>query len=63
MDAKLIGLAAFIATGGGLMIYTSIREKSFFGTEILLIIGFFFMVGLIDHFKNLMVGDKNGEDR
>lgn len=56
-----MGLAAFIATGGGLIISTAINEENFHKTEILIIIGCFFAISLADHFKKLVLGDgKNG---
>lgn len=61
MGIKLFGLAAFIATGGGLIISTVIKEQNFFSTEILVIIAFFFIMSLFDHFNELMVGDDRDE--
>lgn len=50
---RLIGLLAFIATGGGLIISTAIHERDLYKTEILVIIGCFFAISLVDHFKKL----------
>lgn len=50
---KIFGLIAFIATGGGLILSTAINEESLYKTEILIIIGVFFGISLIDHYKNL----------
>ena len=51
---RLLGLTAFIATGGGLIISTAINEKNFYKTEIAIIFGCFFAISLADHFKNLI---------
>lgn len=57
---KLLGLTAFAATGGGLIISTAIHEESLYKTEILVIIGCFFAMSLIDQYKklSLLVNDK-----
>lgn len=55
--AKLLGLIAFIATGGGIIISTAANERNFYKTEILLIFGCFFAISLVDHFKNLVDKD------
>lgn len=39
---RLLGLIAFIATGGGLIISTAINEENIYKTEILIIFGCFF---------------------
>ncbi|HLR20977.1 MAG TPA: hypothetical protein VK087_03130 [Tissierellaceae bacterium] len=54
---KVLGLIAFIATGAGLKISTAINEESFYKTAIVIIIGCFFAVGLVDHFRKLILGD------
>lgn len=54
---RILGLIAFIATGGGLIISTAIHEENFYKTEILIIIGCFFAISLVDHFKKLVSGD------
>ena len=54
---KVFGLMAFIATGGGLILSTAINEDSLYKTEILMIIGVFFVISLIDHYKNLKLDE------
>lgn len=54
---KIFGLVAFIATGGGLVISTAVNEENIYKTEILLVMGAFFAISLIDHFKKLTSGD------
>lgn len=54
----LLGLIAFIATGGGLIISTAINEENFYKTEILIVFGCFFAISLADHFKNLPEKDE-----
>lgn len=54
---KLLGLIAFVATGGGLIISTGVNEENFYKTEILIIFGCFFAVSLADHFKKLKKDD------
>lgn len=56
---RLLGLIAFIATGGGLIVSTAINEGNFYKTEILIIFGGFFAISLVDHFKKL----KSREDQ
>lgn len=50
---RLLALAAFIATGGGLIYSAAINNRNFYKTEILIIYGGLFAVSLIDHYKNL----------
>lgn len=50
----MLGLIAFIATGGGLIVSTAINEDNFYKTEILIIFGCFFATSLVDHFRKLM---------
>lgn len=50
----LLGLIVFIATGGGLIVSTAINGRSFYKTEILLIIGCFFAISLMDHSRVLV---------
>lgn len=57
--AKILGLLAFIATGGGLIFSTAINERNFHKTEIAIIFGCFFVISLIDHFRSLI----NKEDK
>lgn len=54
---RLLGLIAFIATGGGLIISTAANERNFYKTEILIIFGCFFAISLADHFKKLVDRD------
>ena len=56
---KFLGLMAFIATGGGLIISTAIHEKNIYKTEILVIIGCFYIISLIDYFKKLILEEDN----
>lgn len=49
----LLGLMAFIATGGGLIISTAINEENIYKTEILIIFGCFFAISLVDHFRKI----------
>lgn len=53
-SAKILGLIAFIATGGGLIISTAVNEKNFYKTEILIIFGCFFAISLADHFRKII---------
>ena len=48
-----LGLIAFIATGGGLLISTLIHERSEYKLEILVIFGIFFAISLADYFRRL----------
>lgn len=59
---RLIGLFAFIATGGGLIISTAIRETNFYKTEILVIYGCFFAISLVDHYKRLKASEEEHEN-
>lgn len=54
---RILGLAAFILTGGGLVVSTVINEENIHKTEILLIMGAFFIISLIDHYKKLIKED------
>jgi hypothetical protein len=56
-STRLLGLIAFIATGGGLIISTAVNEENFYKTEILIIFGCFFAISLVDHFKKLIERD------
>ena len=51
---RLLGLIAFIATGGGLIISTAVNERNFYKTEIAIIFGCFFAISLLDHFRQLI---------
>ncbi len=59
---RYLGLVAFIATGGGLIISTIINEKNFYKTEILIIYGCLFAISLADHFRQLVKRDDKSED-
>ena len=48
-----LGLMAFIATGGGLIISTAANEENIYKTEVLVIFGCFFAISLIDHFRKI----------
>lgn len=50
-STRFLGLIAFIATGGGLIISTAVNEESFYKIEILIILGCFFAVSLANYFK------------
>ena len=60
--ARILGLLAFIATGGGLIYSTAIREVNYYKTEILIIYGALFAVSLLDHFVKLTRREENHED-
>lgn len=60
-SARILGLIAFIATGGGLIVSTAINEENFYKTEILIIFGCFFAISLVDHFKRLIERDDKNE--
>lgn len=57
MVMRVIGLLAFVATGGGLIVSTVINQGNFYKTEILMIFGALFAVSLIDHFLKLLERD------
>lgn len=48
-----LGLFAFIATGGGLLISTIYNEESIYKVEILLIFGVFFAISLADYYRRM----------
>ncbi len=54
---SLLGLIAFIATGGGLIVSTAINEKNFHKTEILIIFGCLFAISLADRFRKIIKKD------
>ena len=56
-----LGLVAFIATGGGLIISIAVNERNFYKTEILIIFGCFFAISLIDHYKKLREKDEKAK--
>lgn len=57
MVMRVIGLLAFVATGGGLIVSTVINQGNYYKTEILMIFGALFAVSLIDHFLKLLERD------
>lgn len=59
---RILGLVAFIATGGGLIISTVVEGKNFYKTEILIIFGSLFIISLVDHFKKIIGKDDKTED-
>lgn len=61
--ARILGLLAFIATGGGLIVSTVIKQENFYKTEILLIYGGLFAISLIDHFLKLIERDEDHENK
>jgi len=50
---KFIGLGAFILTGSFLLVNSFNRLNSITGQVLLLVIGFFYFIGLTDHFKEI----------
>ncbi len=56
-NANLLGLFAFIATGGGLIVSTAINGENFYKTEILIILGAFFTISLADHYRKIKAVD------
>lgn len=58
---RILGLIAFIATGGGLILSTAINEENFYKTEIIIILGSFFILSLVDQFKITL--RKKGENK
>lgn len=62
-SARLLGLIAFIATGGGLIISTAINEENLYKTEILIIFGCFFAISLVDHYKKITERDDEDEKK
>lgn len=55
---RLLGLTAFIATGGGLILSTALNEKNLYKTEILIIFGCFFVISLVDHYRKITEKEK-----
>ena len=60
--ARVLGFLAFIATGGGLLVSTAIKNSNFHKTEIVLVYGGLFAISLIDHLIQLIEGDEKDED-
>lgn len=61
--ARVFGFLAFIATGGGLLASTAMKDPSYYKTEIVLIYGSFFAISLIDHFIQLIESDHNDKNK
>lgn len=57
MTKKLIGLAAFAATGSGLLFTVGLNEMGPLNTIILMAVGYFFTLSLVDHYKELKEGE------
>jgi hypothetical protein len=53
MLRKLMGLIAFIITGVGLVFTSQPSEMSILNIGLLLLVGFFYTVSIIGHFKDL----------
>lgn len=60
---RVLGLAAFIAIGGGLIVSTAMNQGNYYKTEILVIFGALFAVSLADHFMKLMKEDEEDENQ
>lgn len=58
---RLLGLIAFITTGGGLIISSIIKDQNLYKTEILIIFGCLFVISLIDHFKKIIEKDEKAK--
>lgn len=54
---RLFGLIAFIVTGVGLLVSTAVKDRSFYKTEIIIIIGSLFVISIVDHFKKVIEKD------
>ena len=57
---RRIGLLAFIATGGGLLVSTALNDSNVYKTEIMLVLGCFFLVSLVDHYRHIMTVEHQG---
>lgn len=57
--ARIFGLLAFIATGGGLIIATAVNQQNYYKTEIVIILGALFAISLADHFTALIERDSD----
>lgn len=53
MTRKMLGLAAFVATGVGLMVSTFMKDARALTLGILLPVAVFYFLGLSDHLKEL----------
>lgn len=54
MLRRLLGLLSFVATGLGLMVSNLDNNINILTAGFLLIIGWFFMISLLDHYKELI---------
>lgn len=59
--ARFLGLIAFIATGGGLIISTVVNEEDSYKIKISIIFGCLFAIGLGDYYKKLIERDDKNE--
>ncbi len=57
MIKKLVGLAAFAATGTGLLLTVELKDASPLNMTILMVVGYFFTLSLVDHYNNLKEGE------
>lgn len=60
---SILGLFAFIATGGGLIVSTARNQSNFYKTEILFIFGALFAVSLVDQFIKLLMKDERDDTK
>lgn len=58
---NVLGLLAFIATGGGLIVSTAINQGNFYKTEIVIIFGALFAVSLVDQFMKILSKEKTDD--
>ena len=57
MTKRLIGLAAFAATGSGLLFTVGLDDMGPLNTIILMSVGYFFTLSLVDHYRDLKEGE------
>ena len=57
MTLKLLGLAAFAATGSGLLFTVGLHETGPLNTVILMAVGYFSTLSLVDHYRELKEGE------
>ena len=62
-STRLLGLIAFIATGGGLIVSTVVNDRNLYKTEILLIYGALFVISLVDHYHKLIEKEYKDDSR
>ena len=53
MIRKTLGILVFIVTGVGLLVSTLIKDMSIFNIIVFVLIGIFFLMGLVEHFYEL----------